>query len=243
MEHVEPLNGCGYRYHYDDALFPPGTDSFLLSAYPGLRRGARVCDLGCGTGLLGLLLLRREPSLHITGIELDPAAAALARKNADANALSAQWNVLTADLRDPAELPARGFDLAVSNPPYFPPGSGFLPRQKALQPARAELKCTLEDLCRTAVRLLRWDGRLCLVYRPERLTDLLCALRGSGLEPKRLRFVEPRAGAAPSLVLAEAVRGGKPGVRLEPPLLLQNADGTPSAEVEAIYFKSQETTP
>ena len=85
MERTETFTGCDFRYTYDDTLFPPGTDSFLLSSFPPLKPGLRVCDLGCGAGLLGLLLLRREPTLSVCGVELDPAAAQLARHNVEQN--------------------------------------------------------------------------------------------------------------------------------------------------------------
>jgi len=105
--------------------------------------------------------------------------------------------------------------------------------------ARTEEACTLEDICRTAGRLLRWGGAFCLVHKPERLTDLLCALRENGLEPKRLRLVSPRWDRAPSLLLAEARRGGRPGLRVEPPLILENPDGSHSAELSRIYFREE----
>ena len=95
-------------------------------------------------------------------------------------------------------------------------------------------------MCRAAAYLLRWGGSFCLVHKPERLTDLFCALRPAGLEPKRLRLVEARPGRAASLVLLEGRRGGKPGLTMEAPLVLQNPDGSPTAEVDAIYFRQQE---
>ena len=101
-------------------------------------------------------------------------------------------------------FPTGSFDLVVCNPPYYPPGSGALAPDGPRRTARAEVECTLEDVCRAAAYLLRWGGSFCLVHKPERLTDLLCTLRGSGLEPKRLRFVCKTAGSAPSLVLVEA---------------------------------------
>ena len=241
MERMEQLSGCGYRYYYDDALFPPGTDSFLLAAFPALRPGQRVCDLGCGAGLLGLLLLRRQRALQVTGVELSPAAAALAERNRRENGLEAHLSIAEGDLREIGSLlPAGQWDLVVSNPPYYPPASGPAPGKEALRSARTEVSCTLTDLCRAAARLLRWGGSFCLVHKPERLTDVLTELRAAGLEPKRLRLVSKTAGAAPSLLLAEGRRGGRPGLRIEPPLLLTGADGAPTAELDAIYFRTQE---
>ena len=244
MEHWDRLCPGGYRFVYDDALFPPGTDTFVLSAFPRLRPGMRVCDLCSGTGLLGLLLLQRRPELTVTGVELLPEAAALGARTASANGLDARLAVQVGDIRRIRQLlPPAAFDLVVCNPPYYPASSGHLPQEAARRAARAETTCTLEEVCAAASYLLPWGGRFCLVHKPERLGDLCCALRDTGLELKRLRPVCFRAGDAPSLLLVEGRRGGKPGVEFLPPLVLQNPDGSPTAELDAIYFRTQEETP
>lgn len=244
MEHWESLNPGGYRFVYDDALFRPSTDTFLLSSLPRLKPGLRVCDLGSGTGLLGLLLLQRQPELHVSGVEIQERAVQLAQKAAAENQLTARLTVYHLDLRVVRNVfPTGSFDLVVCNPPYYPPATGRTAVQDAIRTARAEVDCSLADVCRAASFLLRWGGSFCLVHKPERLTDLLCTLRTAALEPKRLRLVCTTADAAPSLVLLEARRGGKPGLTVEPPLILQTADGVPTAEVDAIYFRQQEDTP
>ena len=244
MEHWEALCPGGYRFVYDDALFRPGTDTFLLSSLPRLTPGLRVCDLGCGTGLLGLLLLQRQPELAVTGIDIQPAAIRLAEKAAAENGLTDRLTFHTADLRDVKSLfPTGCFDLVVCNPPYYPPVSGAVAADGALRTARAEVDCTLEDVCRAAAYLLRWGGSFCLVHKPERLTDLFCTLRPAGLEPKRLRLAEARPGRAASLVLLECRRGGKPGLSVLPPLVLETPDGRPTPELNAIYFRTTEETP
>lgn len=244
MEHWESLCPGGYRFVYDDSLFPPGTDTFLLSSLPRLKPGLRVCDLGCGTGLLGLLLLQRQPELSVTGVEIQAEAVRLAERAAAENGLTDRLTFRQGDLRKFKTLfPTGQFDLVVCNPPYYPAGSGRMAENAALRTARAETDCTLEDVCRAASHLLRWGGSFCLVHKPERLCDLLCTLRASGMEPKRLREVCKTAGAAPSLVLAEGRRGGRPGLTAEAPLILQSAGGAPTPEVNAIYFRQQEETP
>jgi len=239
MEHWDALCPSGLHIVYEDALFPPGTDSFLLSSLPRLKPGLRVCDLGCGTGLLGLLLLQRQRQLRVTGIELQSAAVVLAQKAIERNCLQDRLTVIEGDLRDVnLHFKTGSFDLVVCNPPYYPPRSGAVSDDPALRKARAETECTLEDVCRAASYLLRWGGSFCFVHKPERLTDLLCTLRQVAIEPKRLRFVCKTANSAPSLLLLEGRRGGKPGLCIEPPLILQNPDGTPTPEVDAIYFRS-----
>ena len=241
MEHWEALCPGGYRFVYDDTLFRPGTDTFLLSSLPRLKPGLRVCDLGCGTGLLGLLLLQRQRDLAVTGVEIQTEAVRLAKRAAADNGLADRLAIFQCDLREVKQtLPAGSFDLVVCNPPYYPPASGAQPASAAMRAARAEVACTLEDVCQAAACLLRWGGSFCLVHKPERLTDLLCALRAAAMEPKRLRSVCQTAGAAPSLVLVEARRGGKPGLSMEASLILQNHDGSPTAELNTIYFRQQE---
>ena len=136
-------------------------------------------------------------------------AAALARENLAENGLKGQ--ILTCDLR--AMSLDKPMDLVISNPPWYPQGSG-----KEGGPGRME-DCTLPQLCTAAAGTLKPKGRFALVHRPERLTDLLCALRGAGLEPKRLRLCRHSPDKPPYAVLIEAVKGGHPGLDILPDLI------------------------
>lgn len=239
MEKTDRLWPDGWQFLFDDTLFQPGTDSFLLGAFPKCKRGERVCDLGAGTGLLGLLLLAREPSLHITNVEIQHPACDLARRTAALNGLEASVTCVEGDLRDTSLLKAGSFDLVICNPPYFAAGTGEQAASSARRTARSEVTCTLEDICTAAERLLRWGGRLALVMRTERLAELMELTRRHGLEPKRLRLVQNTAQSAPSLFLLECRRGGKTGLTVDAPLIMTNLDGSPTAEVDAIYFRDK----
>ena len=205
MEKTEQLGP--YTLSWKDGVFPLGGDALALGAFASVKPGWRVCDLGTGSGVLLLLLARRAENLSLTGIDIDPLSARTARENLLANGLPGE--ILTGDLRR-APLPAGGFDLVVSNPPYFPVGSG-----KSGGPARSEEFCSLEELCAAARRLVKNGGRFSLCHRPERLTDVLCALRAHDLEPKRLKLVSHGPDRPPSLLLVEAVKQGKPGLTIE----------------------------
>ena len=207
-----------YCYRAPDGVFPLGQESLLLSAFPRLRRGMRVCELGCGGGAVLLLLLAREETLRLSGVELDPCAARCARENLAANGLSGE--VLAGDLRHVrALLPAGGFDLVLSNPPWFAAGTG-----KTGGACRSEETCTLADVCAGAGWLLRSGGRFALVHRPERLADIFAALRRYNLEPKRLQPVQHTPAHPPSAVLVEAVRQGRPGLEISPALILKKTE-------------------
>lgn len=240
MEHREPLCGGRLWLYYDDGLFKPGTDSFLLGAFARPKKGDRVCDLGAGTGLLGLLLLARQPALTLFHVERQPRALALAEKSFAASGLSDRCRLCPGDLRRRQTLPEAGsMDYVLCNPPYFPPDRGRPAREEALRAARTEEGFSLEDAAEAAKYLLRWGGRFALVHRAERLTDVLTVLRAHALEPKRLRMVQHNAATAPSLVLVEAVRGGGSGLTAEPALLLRNGDGSETAELRRIYFREE----
>ncbi|MCI9402306.1 MAG: methyltransferase [Oscillospiraceae bacterium] len=198
-----------YIYRWDGDCFPLGADSLALGGFCTLKGGWRVLDLGCGAGLLLLLCARRQEGLTLSGVEWDPHAAALARENLAENGLKGQ--ILTCDLR--AMSLDKPMDLVISNPPWYPQGSG-----KEGGPGRME-DCTLPQLCTAAAGTLKPKGRFALVHRPERLTDLLCALRGAGLEPKRLRLCRHSPDKSPYAVLIEAVKGGHPGLDILPDLI------------------------
>ena len=218
--------------------FALGTDSILLADFvraPGAKRGV---DLGCGSGILSLLLLHKTEKLRMTGLELDDAAAAVARDNLARNALSSRGEIVRGDIRNVRSLFRAGsFDLAVSNPPYFAEGRGARSPDPARAAARSEASCSLEELCAAAAFLLSTAGRFCLVHRPERLSEVFVTLSAHALEPKRLRLVCAREGRSPSLALIEARRGGAPGLIIEPTLLLRDSSGGESAELRRIYHR------
>ncbi len=235
MEEFEILS-CGIRVLQGDDLFRLGTDSILLSSFALPLRAPKVADLGCGGGALGLLLCAADPNCQITGIELQPRAWEIAKKNIEINQLSHRFQALQGDLRKIERLlPANSFDAVISNPPYFPVGSGAESASEAAVIARTEKFCKLKDICRAARWLLRYGGSFYLVHRPERLADVLYQLKGQHLEPKRLRFVRHHPGAPVSLLLVESRLGGKPGLKLEEDLILFTQNGEASQEYQKIY--------
>ena len=139
MERKDFLRQGGPCFYFDAELFAPTTDSFALGWFAAPKRGERVCDLGSGTGLLGTLLLAREPSLTLFCVEQNAAPNALAEKGFAENGWAERVTLRTGDLRENAALPAAGsMDYALSNPPYFPAGSGASAAGEARQAAREE---------------------------------------------------------------------------------------------------------
>ncbi len=198
-----------------------GTDALLLADFAEARPHERVCDLGTGCGILPLLLHLTSPAPLVDAVELNPEAAALARKNVEQNGLQNHITVYEADWRS-LPLKVGAYDRVLCNPPYFPADSGKTSPDPARRLARQEQGDTLNDVAAAASRLLKNGGHAVFCHRPERLADLFTALRAHRLEPKRLRFVHARENRPPCLLLCDAVRDAKPSLRVLPPLILES---------------------
>ena len=219
--------------------FRLSTDCVLLADFVNVAGRKRGIDLGCASGAIALLLLWRSPRLHMTGLEPLEDAAELAEKNMERNALQDRSRIICGDIRRHRELFKSGsFDLVAANPPYFPVERGKLSPDEKRSGARGEVSCSLEDICAAASYLCCTGGSFSVVYKPERLSELFCAMTAHGLEPKRLRLVCYRQDSAPSLVLVEGRRGGKPRLDILPPLILTGPDGGDSQEVLRIYHRN-----
>lgn len=198
-----------YTLLQSEACFKLGRDSIQLSFFASVKPGMRVCDLGCGIGSLLLLLSQREASLIRFGIELDPVAADLARRNLAENGLSGE--IMTGDLRERDLLPPDSFQLVISNPPYFRKGTGTSGGN-----SRMEEQCSVEELCAVAGRLLRTGGRFAVVFRPERLAELFSAMQQARLEPKRMQMLSYSREKPPYAVLVEGIKEGGKGLSILP---------------------------
>lgn len=202
-----------------DHLPKLGTDSKLLAQFATLHRRDAVCDLGCGVGVLGVLLAQRQKEAVLDGIEIVPESAELAAHNLRANGLSG--TIRQADLKDYRQWAPRpgGYDLVISNPPYFAPNTGKT-AEGVRKTARSEQECTVEDLCAAAGWLLHPGGRFALCYRAERLAALFAEMEGNGIQPKRLQLVQHTPAHPPKIVLAEGIRMGRPGLKVLPTLFV-----------------------
>lgn len=216
-----------------------GTDAFLLAHFSGVRKGEKVCDLGTGCGIIPLLWLRGQSGPRVAyGVELQRQGVEQLWQSIRENALDGRLYPIHQDLNALGGILQKGsFDLVSCNPPYKAGGTGLLNPANAKRTARHETDCTLTDVCAAGASLLRFGGRLCLCQRPERLPDVLEAMRRAGVEPKRLRFVQQHAHTAPWLFLVEGSRGGRPFLKVEPPLIIENPAGGFSDELLNIYGK------
>ncbi|MBW7572808.1 tRNA1(Val) (adenine(37)-N6)-methyltransferase [Caproiciproducens faecalis] len=213
------------------------TDTILLAAFSLPKTGEICADFGTGCGAIPLIWSAKSKPKKIYGIEIQEDACEMARRSVELNRLTATVELLRCDMttiRQRQALPANGFDLIACNPPYKAEGAGLQNPEETRRVARHEVACSFADIARSAAYLLRFGGRFCCCLRPERLCGVLLDLRAAGLEPKRLRLVQQRADKAPSLFLLQATRGGKPGMVIDPVLLIEDGNGY-SEEMRKIY--------
>lgn len=224
------------RQHRDGYRF--SIDAVLLAHFCRPAAQDSVLDLGCGCGVLGLILCRRFPELRLIGLELQPALAELAQSNASANGWQERFAVLQGDLRQIKQyVQPESFDLVLSNPPYYRPGSGRVSRADECSIARHELTAEPASMLAAAAFAVRNRGAVCCIYPAERLATVLTVMQQHRLTPKRLQpiYSYPEASQA-HLVLLEAVKNGGQGLCLLPPLYMyQRKNGPYSPALQAMY--------
>lgn len=209
-----------------------GTDAFLLTGFCRYREKDLVCDLGTGCGIIPLLMQRHRPPKQIWAVDIQPDAIEQLRLGIEKSG-GRNIEPVCADLRELPMLPAGQFDLVTCNPPYKAANSGIQSADAQRQTARHETAGDIRDICAAASRLLQYHGRFCLCCRPERLADVICAMRENRIEPKRLRMVSKTPESAPWLFLLEGRKAAKPFMQIEPALFVR-AGGDMTAEAAQI---------
>lgn len=219
-----------------------GTDAFLLAAFMREQKNAYAVELGAGTGIISLLCAARGKFSNIDALEIQEDFYSLTDRNIRLNGYSDRIRALRADVREiSANSLSREADVAFSNPPYMSVDSGKRNISDRKYIARHEVCGDIGDFCSAAYRALKHGGRFYCVWRPDRLSSLMSALRENRLEPKVMVFVHADAMSEPSMVLVSATKGGAEGLRILPPLLLHesrsNADGARAltARAQKIY--------
>jgi tRNA1Val (adenine37-N6)-methyltransferase len=214
----------GYRF---------SIDSILLAGHARPRPGDTVIDLGTGCGIIPLILAYHEPDLKIFGIELQQQLADIASSNVIKNHMTSTITILCNDLKDlQNDMISGPVDLIVTNPPYRKVKSGRINPDAQRAVARHEIKVSLNDIIKTVRRVLRTTGEFVTIYTADRLTDLLTHLRSSGIEPKSLRIIHSTRKTEAKLVLVKAIKGGRPGLKIGPPIIIYDEKGAYTNEVE-----------
>ena len=226
-ERLDDLQIGGLELIQDPKKFCFGVDAVFLSDFVRIRPGENVLDLGTGNGIIPVLLSAKTEARHITGLEIQADTAEMARRSVAHNHLEDRIDIVTGDIKEAAELfkPAF-FDVITTNPPYMLADHGMRNLDDAKAIARHEVLCSLDDILRESMRLMQDKSRFYMIHRPFRLTEIMIKMHQYKIEPKRIRFVHPYNDKEPAMVLMEGVRGARPRVTVEPPLIIYDRNGT-----------------
>lgn len=235
-ERLDDLQRNGYRIIQNPEKFCFGMDAVLLSGFVRAGKGELALDLGTGTGIIPILLAAKTGVAHLTGLEIQEESADMARRSVALNGLQKKIDIVTGDIKEAGTLfKSASFDVITCNPPYMIDRHGLRNPDGPKAIARHEILCTFEDVAVQTAKLLRTGGHFFLVHRPFRLAEIFVTLTRYKLEPKRLRLVHPFVDREPGMVLVEAVKGGKPRITVERPLILFDEPGVYTREIREEY--------
>lgn len=216
-ESVEELLEGGLRIIQNKNLYRFTSDAVLLSRFARGKKGDIVADFCAGSGIVGLHFYALNPHVaHVTLFEMQPELSAMSERSVQLNGLG-NFQAVCCRVQDIGREYDEHFSLILCNPPYERGGFQKEEYHKAI--CRKEITVTLQEIAAVAARKLRFGGRLALTNRADRLAEVLYTMKACGLEPKRVQLVRGRAGAKPYLVLAEGVKGAKPGTELLPDIV------------------------
>ncbi len=223
QERLDDLQLNGYEIIQHTGKFCFGMDAVLLSDFAAgsIKEGAKVLDLGTGTGILPILLAAKTKASHLTGLEIQEESADMARRSVAHNRLEKKIDIVTGDMKEAASLfgPV-SFDVITTNPPYMIGNHGLQNPSDTKAIARHEVLCTLDDILRESAKILPFRGRFFMVHRPFRLAEILSKMSAHAIEPKRIQLVHPYIDKEPNMVLIEGLRGGNSRMKVEPPLIV-----------------------
>jgi tRNA1Val (adenine37-N6)-methyltransferase len=213
-----------------------GVDAVLLANFARVKRGMRVIDLCTGTGIVPFVLAGKTDAAHIIGVEIQSEMVEMANRSTKYNKLESRLEFINGDLKDLKLLKSLPkADVITVNPPYKLQNSGIINPDDKNAIARHEICCTLEDVIIACRALLKDNGRMYMVHRPDRLADILCTMRKHKIEPKTIRMIHPNTKKAPNIVLVEGQRDGGAFLKWEPSLYVYNDEGGYTEEIERIY--------
>ena len=235
-ERVDELQRNGYRIIQNENGFCFGMDAVLLSGFARVKKGEQALDLGTGTGIIPILLEAKTEGEHFTGLEIQETSADMAGRSIRLNDLDQKVSIVKGDIKEATDLFGKAsFDVVTSNPPYMTGQHGLVNPDMPKAIARHEILCTLEDVISQASALLKENGRFYMVHRPFRLAEIMVIMNRYRLEPKRMKLVYPFADKEPNMVLIEGLKGGRPRITVEKPLIVYQKPGVYTDEIYDIY--------
>lgn len=238
METINYLLGYNnLKIIQDNEMFNFSLDSILLPNFVKINKNInKILDIGCGNAPIPLILSTKTDA-KIIGVELQKDVADIAKRNIELNKLTDQIEIINKDINEYAnELETDSFDVITCNPPFFKyTKTSNINDSDYKTIARHEITLNLEQIFKISKKLLKNNGIIGIVHRPDRLIDIIESMRKNNIEPKKIRFVYPKKDKEANILLIEGAKNGKPGIKIMPPLYAHNEDGTYSDEVKKMF--------
>lgn len=226
------------RVYQDSEMFNFSLDSVLLPNFVTINKNIKnILDIGCGNLPVSLILTTKTDAI-ITAVEIQKDVYNIALKNLELNNKQNQINIINADIRDLYKnFETEYYDVIVCNPPFFKVSKdSHLNKNDYKTIARHEVFLNLDDLFSISKKILKNNGVISIVHRPERLLDIIYTMRKYNIMPKKIQFVYPKKHKEANILLIEGTKNGNSGMKILPPLFVHNEDGTYTDEVKK-YFE------
>lgn len=238
-ERIDDLEYKGLKMIQNKEGFCFGIDSILLSDFAkNIKKEARVLDLGTGTGIIATLLCGKTELSEIIGIEVQKEVAEMAKRSIQLNHLENKFRIIQDNIVNLNNYFEKNtFDAIVTNPPYKKIETGIQNEDTRKLISRHEIEANIEDFIKISKDMLKDKGEFYIVYRPERLVDLLSLMRKYKIEAKKIRFVYSNVNAISKLVLVQGIKNARPFLKLESNLYIYDEKGNYTEEILKIYHK------
>ena len=240
-ERIDDLKYKGLKIIQNKEGFCFGIDSVLISDYAKrIKKNSTIVDLGTGTGIISILLSKKQENLKIYGIEIQKDVAEMAERSVKLNRLEDSIKIINDNLKNLENyFSMNSVDAIVTNPPYKKNNTGLKSDDYRNLVSRHEIECTLEDIINVSKKVLKDKGELYMINRAERLVDIIYLLRKNKIEPKEIRFVHSKENEPPTLVLIRAVKNAGEFLKIEKPLIIYDNEGNYTEEILEIYNKKK----
>jgi tRNA1Val (adenine37-N6)-methyltransferase len=217
----------GYRF---------SVDAYLLAHFVHLNENDHVMDMGTGSAVIAMIVAKRWEQVKIIGLDVQSEMVDMAGRNVALNGLENKINIRQGDVRTAEALfDRRSFDAVILNPPYRKLRSGRVNPDYQKSVARHEIKGSLGDFLKAAGYVLKTSGRVFIIYPASRMVELICRMRDTSIEPKRLQVVYSHDRSRGEFVLLEGIKGGKEEMQVLPPLFIYAGNGTYTEEMTRLF--------
>lgn len=244
MEYTKPnemvydLQCKGFKIIQDKKGYCFTTDSVLLANFVRCKPKDRVVEFCSGSGVVSILAYAKNRCKDYTMVELQPRLADMSNRTIMLNNLQEYIKVENTSIQNFAESNHENFDVVFCNPPYFSDARADKNMVEEIKLARHEIAMNLQDLAKSINKVLKFGGKFFIVHKAERFDEIVTTFIQNNLSIKNVVFCHPKIDKDASFVLFEGLKGGKNGLKVLPPLILNEKTGEISEQVKGIYNRN-----